>query len=164
MYESSCGSTSLSAFDLVSVWDFSVSRWCVVVLVILMCSSLMTCDVECLSIRLPDICVSSLVRCLSRSAAHFLIGLFIFSLLSFKNALYILHIRCFLQIFSSSLWPNFWKEIILTHREQIPEGLHHHVPVQGPLSRVQTFPLFWREFNGHILEGQLCLKFETKNT
>ena len=89
MDESSCGSMSLSAFDVVSVWDFNISRWGVVVLVILMCSSLMTYDVECLSIRLPDICVSSLVRCLSRSAAHFLIGLFIFSLLSFKNSLYI---------------------------------------------------------------------------
>ena len=104
MDESSCGSMSLSAFDVVSVWDFNISRWGVVVLVILMCSSLMTYDVECLSISLPDICVSSLVRCMSISAAHFLIGLFIFSLLSFKNSLYILHIRCSLQIFSFSLW------------------------------------------------------------
>ena len=96
---------SLSAFDVVSVLDFSIFRLYVVVLtVVLMCSSLMTYDVERLLICLPDICMSSLVRCLSRSAAHFLIGFFIFSLLSFKNSLYILHIRCFLQIFSSSLW------------------------------------------------------------
>ena len=77
------------------------------VLIVLMCSSLMTYDVEHLFIRLCDICVSSLVRCLSRSAAHFLIGLFTFSLLSFKNSLYILRIRRFLQISSSSLWLAF---------------------------------------------------------
>ena len=108
MCESSCDSTSLSAFDVVSVSDFSVSRWCVLVCaIVLMCSSLMTYDVEHLFIRLCDICVSSLVRCLSRSAAHFLIGLFTFSLLSFKNSLYILRIRRFLQISSSSLWLAF---------------------------------------------------------
>ena len=59
--------------------------------------------------------------------------------------------------------PNFWKDIILTHREQVPEGLHHYVPVQGSLRRVQAFPLLWREFNGHILEGQSCLKFKKKH-
>ena len=46
MDESSCGSMSLSTFDVVSVWDFNISRWGVVVLVILMCSSLMTYDVD----------------------------------------------------------------------------------------------------------------------
>ena len=54
--------------------------------------------------------------------------------------------------------PNFYIEVILTHGQQVPVGLHHHVPVQGPLSRVQAFPLFWREVNGHILESQLFLK------
>ena len=109
MCESSCDSTSLSAFDVVSVSDFSVSRWCVLVCaIVLMCSSLMTYDVEHLFIRLCDICVSSLVRCLSRSAAHFLIGLFTFSLLSFKNSLYILDVsplsdKCFANTFSRSV-------------------------------------------------------------
>ena len=51
-----------------------------------------------------------------------------------------------------------WKEVILTHRQQVPVGLQHHVPVQGPLSRVQAFPLLLSELYGHILEGQLCLK------
>ena len=36
------------------------------------------------------ICISSLVRCLLRSFAHFLFRLFIFLLLSFKSSLYIL--------------------------------------------------------------------------
>ena len=54
--------------------------------------------------------------------------------------------------------PNSRREVILTHRQQVPAGLYNHVPVQGPLSRVRDFPLLLREFNGHILEGHLCLK------
>ena len=104
MCESSYGSMSLSAFDVVSVLDFSIFRWYVVVLtVVLMCSSLMTYDVERLLICLPDICMSSLVRCLSRSAAHFLIGFFIFSLLSFKNSLYFAYQMLFANIFFQSV-------------------------------------------------------------
>ena len=52
------------------------------------------------------------------------------------------------------------REAILTHRQQVPVGLHHHVPVQGPLSRVQAFPLLWSEPDVHILDGQLCLKWK----
>ena len=50
------------------------------------------------------------------------------------------------------------REMILTHRQQVPEGLHHHILVQGPLGRVQAFPLLRSEIYEHILEGQLCLK------
>ena len=50
------------------------------------------------------------------------------------------------------------REVILTHRQQVLVGLHHHVPVQGPLSRVKAFPLLWSELDVHILNGQLCLK------
>ena len=50
------------------------------------------------------------------------------------------------------------REVILTHRQQVPEGLHHHVLVQGPLGRVHTVPLLRREIYEHILEGQLGLK------
>ena len=53
---------------------------------------------------------------------------------------------------------NFWREVILTHREQVSEGLHHHFSVQGPLSKVQAFPLLGSEFNGHIFECQPSLK------
>ena len=42
-----------------------------------------------------------------------------------------------------------------------PTDLHHHVPVQGPLSKVQAFPLLLREFDSQILESQLCLKWKT---
>ena len=54
--------------------------------------------------------------------------------------------------------PPLQKEVILTHRQQDPEGLHHHVLVQGPLGRVQTFPYLRSEIYEHILESQLCLK------
>ena len=49
-------------------------------------------------------------------------------------------------------------ELILTYRQQVPESLHHHVLVQGPLGRVQAFPLLGSEIYEQILEGQLCLK------
>ena len=52
------------------------------------------------------------------------------------------------------------REAILTHRQQVPVGLLHHIPVQGPLSRVQAFPLLWSELDVHILNGQLCLKWK----
>ena len=50
------------------------------------------------------------------------------------------------------------REVILTHRQQVPEGLLHHILVQGPLGRVQAFPLLRSEIWEHILEAQLCLK------
>ena len=37
------------------------------------------------------------------------------------------------------------REVILTHRQQVPEGLLHHILVQGPLGRVQAFPLLRSE-------------------
>ena len=50
-----------------------------------------------------------------------------------------------------------WEPSEDLHRDQVPPGLCHHTPVQGPLSRVQAFPLL-REFNGHVLKGQPFLK------
>ena len=59
-------------------------------IVVLICISLMTYDVEHIFISLFAICISSLIRCLLRHLAHFLTGFFLFLQLGFKCSLYIL--------------------------------------------------------------------------
>ena len=65
----------------------------------------MTNDVEHLFVHLFAMCIPSLVRCLFRSFARFLISLFVLLLLYFKSFLYILDISpssdmCFANIYS----------------------------------------------------------------